>query len=59
LLEANDLVVVSNEIVHERRDLDAYLALAGVDGDERERVRRLAPGSAHEVEVGWYVARKP
>jgi ubiquinone/menaquinone biosynthesis C-methylase UbiE len=59
LLEANDLVVVSNEIVHERRDVDAYLALAGVDGPERERVRRLAPGPVYEVDVGWYVARKP
>lgn len=58
-LEANDLVVVTNEVERERRDLDHYLDLAGVAGEERERVRGLAPGPVFEVEVGWYVARKP
>ena len=57
-LEANDLVVSANEIVRERRDMSCYLDLVGLEGAERERVARLAP-AVSEVEVGWYVARKP
>ena len=56
-LDANDLVVTSNEIVRERRDMDAYLAVAGLEGEERERLARMAP-PVFEVEIGWYVARK-
>jgi hypothetical protein len=59
LLEANGLVVVENEVVRERRDMQRYLQLAAVPEDERERLARLAPPHALEVEVGWYVARKP
>ena len=57
-LDANDLVVLHNEVVRERRDMERYLDLVGLEGDERERIRRLAPGPVMEVEVGWYVARK-
>jgi ubiquinone/menaquinone biosynthesis C-methylase UbiE len=57
-LDANDLVVTANEIVPERRDLDTYLALAGLEGEERERLARMA-APVLEVEIGWYVARKP
>lgn len=57
-LDANDLVVLSNEIEHERRDLEQFLDIAGLEGDERERVRRMAPAPVYEIEVGWYVARK-
>jgi ubiquinone/menaquinone biosynthesis C-methylase UbiE len=56
-LEANDLVVRANEIVRERRDMETYLDLVGLEGEERERVARMAP-AVHEIEVGWYVARK-
>ena len=56
-LDANNLVVV-DEIVREQRDLEHYLDIAGVEGDQRERIRGLAPGAVYEVEVGWYVARK-
>jgi len=56
-LEANDLVVTVNELVRERRHLDRYLDLVGLEGDERERVARMAP-AVLEVESGWYVARK-
>ncbi len=56
-LEANDLVVTANEIVRERREMGRYLDLVGLEGEERERVARMAP-DPHEVEVGWYVARK-
>lgn len=58
LLEANNLVVSANEIVHESRDVEHYLDLVGLEGPERERVRRMAPATTYEVEVGWYVARK-
>jgi ubiquinone/menaquinone biosynthesis C-methylase UbiE len=56
-LEANDLVVSANEIVRERRDMERYLDLVGLEGAERERVARMAP-PVYEVEIGWYVARK-
>jgi ubiquinone/menaquinone biosynthesis C-methylase UbiE len=58
LLEANDLVVVSNEIVAEHRDIDIYLDLVGLEGDTREHLRRTVPSGVLDVEVGWYVARK-
>ena len=58
-LDANDLVVLHNEIGRERRDMERYLDLVGLEGEERERIRRLAPGPVMEIEVGWYVARKP
>lgn len=57
-LDANDLVVVSNQIGHERRDVERFLDLVGLEGDERERVRRMAPAPVYEIEIGWYVARK-
>src|SRR6185312_14999222 len=58
LLDANDLDVLSNEITPERRDLDRYLDLVGLEGDERRRVSGMAPGAVYEVAIGWYVARK-
>jgi ubiquinone/menaquinone biosynthesis C-methylase UbiE len=60
LFEANGLVLQRAEVVRERRELDAYLDLAGCEGEERERARTLAPGpTAYLVEVGWYLLRKP
>ena len=56
-LDANDLVVHSNEVVKERRDMSTYLDLVGLEGEERERVARMAP-AVYEVEIGWYVAVK-
>ena len=56
-LDANDLVVTTNEIVREVRDMGRYLDVAGLVGEERERVARMAP-AVYEIEVGWYVARK-
>ncbi len=57
-LDANDLVLISSEIVRERVDLEQRLDFAGVPEEERVRVRGLAPGAEYDVEVGWYVARK-
>jgi ubiquinone/menaquinone biosynthesis C-methylase UbiE len=56
-LDANDLVVSANEIVREPRDMDEYLDVVGLEGEERERVARMAPAS-YAVEIGWYVAHK-
>ena len=58
LLDANDLEVVTNEIAPEQRNLDRYLDLVGLEGDDRRRVSGMAPGAVYEVEIGWYVARK-
>ena len=57
-LDANDLVVTANEVVREVRDMERYLDVAGLEGEARERVARMAP-ARFEVEIGWYVAQKP
>ncbi len=58
-LDANDLVVLSSEITREKVDLEERLELAGFDEAERARIRGPAPATPYEIEVGWYVARKP
>ena len=58
LLDANDLIVTANEVVREQRDVERFLDLAGLEGEQRERVRRMAPAPVYEVEIGWYVAVK-
>ena len=57
-LDANDLEVLTNEIAPEQRNLERYLDLVGLTGEERRRVSGMAPGAVYEVEIGWYVARK-
>lgn len=54
LFDSNSLTLRREEVVHEPRDLDAYLDLAGCEGPERERARGLAP-TGYEAVVGWYV----
>jgi len=58
-LDANDLVLIASEITRERVDLEQRLELAGASEEERMRVRGLAPAAVYEIDVGWYVARKP
>ncbi|MGH3133714.1 MAG: class I SAM-dependent methyltransferase [Gaiellaceae bacterium] len=58
-LDANDLVLLTSEVTRERVDLEQRLELADVPEEERVRVRGLAPAAVYEIEVGWYVARKP
>jgi SAM-dependent methyltransferase len=58
-LDANDLVVLASEVVRESVDLERRLELAGFDDAERARIRGPGPAEPYEVEVGWYVARKP
>ena len=58
-LDANDLVLLSSEVTREQVDLEQRLELAGFDEAERARIRGVAPALSYEVEIGWYVARKP
>ena len=57
LFESNGLVLVRAEYEREPRDLDAYLDLAGCEGDERERARTLAP-PGYTADIGWYLLEK-
>ena len=59
VLDANDLVLLASEVTHEHVDLEQRLTVAGFDEEERARIRGAAPAKPYEVEVGWYVARKP
>lgn len=54
LFDANGLVLRRERIVHESRDIERYLDLAGCEGLERERARSLAP-DGYEQLIGWYV----
>ena len=58
-LDANDLVLLSSEVTHEQVDLERRLELAGISEEDRERIRGPAPATPYDVEIGWYVARKP
>jgi SAM-dependent methyltransferase len=58
-LDANDLVLVASEVTREQVDIEHRFELAGVDEEERARIRGPAPAAPYEVEVGWYVSRKP
>jgi ubiquinone/menaquinone biosynthesis C-methylase UbiE len=54
LFDSNGLVLRREKVVHEQRDLDSYLDLAGCEGAERARAMGLAPTCCEGV-VGWYV----
>ena len=54
LFDSNSLKLLREEVVHEPRDLDTYLDLAGCEGDAREHALGLVP-SGYEAVVGWYV----
>jgi ubiquinone/menaquinone biosynthesis C-methylase UbiE len=60
LFEANELVLVRSLVDRERRQLDAYLDLAGCEGEARERALALAPSgnSAYTAQFGWYLLEK-
>lgn len=58
-LDANDLVLLTSEVTRERIDLEQRLELAGMSEADRERIRGPAPAEPYDVEVGWYVSRKP
>ena len=54
LFDSNGLTLRRQEFSREPRDLDAYLDLAGCEGEDRNLVRNLAP-TGYEAVVGWYV----
>jgi ubiquinone/menaquinone biosynthesis C-methylase UbiE len=57
LFDANGLVLRRSEFDSEQRDLDAYLDLAGCEGETREQARRVAPPGYTAV-LGWYVLER-
>jgi ubiquinone/menaquinone biosynthesis C-methylase UbiE len=57
LFESNGLVLLRAEYEREPRDLDAYLDLAGCEGENRERAATLAPPN-YAADVGWYLLEK-
>jgi ubiquinone/menaquinone biosynthesis C-methylase UbiE len=58
-LDANDLVLLASEVTRESVDLERRLELAGFDEEERARIRGPGPAAPHDIEIGWYVSRKP
>jgi ubiquinone/menaquinone biosynthesis C-methylase UbiE len=58
-LDANDLVLLSSEVTREKVDLEERLTLAGFDDEAKARIRGPVAAKPYEIEVGWYVARKP
>ena len=58
-LDANDLVLLTSEVTREEIDLEQRLELARLSEEERIRIRGAAPAARYEIEVGWYVSRKP
>ena len=58
LFESNGLVLVRAKYERESRDVDAYLDLAGCEGEARERARTLAP-PGYAADLGWYLLEKP
>lgn len=57
LFESNGLVLIRAEYEREPRELDAYLDLAGCEGEARERAQTLAP-PGYTAELGWYLLEK-
>ena len=57
LFESNGLVLVRAKYERESRDLDAYLDLAGCEGEARERAKTLAP-PGYAADLGWYLLEK-
>jgi ubiquinone/menaquinone biosynthesis C-methylase UbiE len=57
LFESNSLVLLKAKFESEPRDLDAYLDLAGCEGEARERAATLAPPN-YAADLGWYLLEK-
>lgn len=57
LFEANQLVLLRDRHETERRDVEAYLELAGCEGDEAAQARALAPRELVAT-VGWYLLER-
>jgi ubiquinone/menaquinone biosynthesis C-methylase UbiE len=57
LFDANRLVLRRERRTPEERDVEAYLDLAGCEGEARERARGLAPhgNAVFSTVLGWYL----
>jgi len=60
LFEANGLVLLRSRQDEERRELGAYLDLAGCEGEARAAAVRLAPhgDDAYTAALGWYLLER-
>jgi SAM-dependent methyltransferase len=60
LFEANGLVLLRERYDDERRELGAYLDLAGCEGPAREAALELAPQGreAYAARLGWYLLER-
>ncbi len=60
LFEANDLALLRSRQDEERRELGAYLDLAGCEGEARESALGLAPQGrdAYTAALGWYLLER-
>jgi SAM-dependent methyltransferase len=60
LFEANGLVLLRSRQDEERRELGAYLDLAGCEGDARDAALGLAPHGrdAYTATLGWYLLER-
>jgi SAM-dependent methyltransferase len=60
LFEANGLVLLRSRQDEERRELGAYLDLAGCEGEARELALGLAPhgGDSYIATLGWYLLER-
>jgi hypothetical protein len=60
LFEANGLVLLRERYDDERRELCAYLDLAGCEGPPREAALELAPQGreAYAARLGWYLLER-
>jgi SAM-dependent methyltransferase len=60
LYEANGLVLLRSRQDEERRELGAYLDLAGCEGEAREAALGLAPHGhdAYTAALGWYLLER-
>jgi ubiquinone/menaquinone biosynthesis C-methylase UbiE len=60
LFDSNGLVLLRERRDVERRELSAYLDLAGCQGDAREEALRLAPQGpdAYTAVLGWYLLER-
>jgi SAM-dependent methyltransferase len=57
LFESNGLVLIRAEYEREPRELNAYLDLAGCEGEERQKAETLAPPN-YTADLGWYLLEK-
>jgi ubiquinone/menaquinone biosynthesis C-methylase UbiE len=57
LFESNGLVLIRAEYEREPRELDAYLELAGCEGEARDQAESLAP-PGYTADLGWYLLEK-